>query len=361
MEELEELKQQEIYQRIENWVHETFFKGDDVNEDELCEGISWLYSSSMENMPKILILDSPLECQLALHKITEADSAKSLANSIEFDAWRKVQDRMYELAWTDIWCESLPVFKTAESIFRFRDIGTIIIHHIENAVKKTERRFHKFSEDNLFNRYAKLAFFDFISGTLHEGSRGTQYTGSNIGYLKAGYVSNYTRFLKAGCFLSLFFKGFAFISRRPRDIRFNSSGQLHCDGNAAIEWRDGWKQYYLNGIQVPEEIAVPPPENVNPQLILKERNVEVRREIVRKIGIERVMQKLGGRVIDSWNGYELITLQIPDMQTRPIYLKMRNPSIGTYHVEGVPPRITTCKEALSWRVGGLKWNPEQLT
>ena len=28
---------------------------------------------------------------------------------------------------------------------------------------------------------------------------------------------------------------------------------------------------------------------------------------------------------------------------------MRNPSIGVYHVEYVPPEIKTCKEALAWR------------
>lgn len=130
-------------------------------------------------------------------------------------------------------------------------------------------------------------------------------------------------------------------------MRFDDSGRLHADGEAAIEWRDGWKLFYLNGVLVPEEVAVTPAALLDPEVILRESNVEVRREIVRKIGVERLIQKLGGKVVDSWRGYELITLDIPGMGIKPTYLKMKNPSIGTFHVKGVPPRITTCREALS--------------
>ena len=83
---------------------------------------------------------------------------------------------------------------------------------------------------------------------------------------------------------------------------------------------------------------------------MKEKNAEVRREIVRKIGIERVCQKLNAKVLDkSLNGiYELLNLDLGDGRSRP-YLKMRNPSIKTYHLEGVPIEIDTVEKALNWR------------
>ncbi len=73
------------------------------------------------------------------------------------------------------------------------------------------------------------------------------------------------------------------------------------------------------------------------------------------------MSEFKGRVIDAWNGYELIKLNIPKMETIPVYLKMTNPSTGFIHFEGVPPKIEKCRDALSWRVGGLQWTPKQLT
>jgi hypothetical protein len=336
---------------IDVWGHETFFKGDELDEDALHEGISWLYYINMERMPKVLVYDSPLMCQLMLHSLSETDIGKSIAYPLEFDAWQRVDERMNELAWTDIWCKSLPTFMTADNLTRLRTLGITITRHIKNAVNELKIRFYKFSEDNLFNRYSKVAFSSFLNTAAPEEQPAR----------RTRYIRNYIDFLKAGCFLSLFFKGLAVISRRPKHIKFNSRGQLHNDGGAAIEWRDGWKQFYLNNVIVTEEIAVTPAEFLDPKLILKTNNADVKREIVRKIGIERVILKLGGKTIDSWNGYELLRLDISEMRIKPTFLKMKNPSIGTYHIEGVPPGIMTCKGALSWRVGGLKWNPKQLT
>lgn len=112
---------------------------------------------------------------------------------------------------------------------------------------------------------------------------------------------------------------------------------------------------------MPREYVETPVEELDPKLIVIERNAECRRELVGKIGIERVCSELDTKILDRWNGYELLEIKIEGIRIRPVYLKMRNPSIGTWHIEGVPPEIRTCKEALSWRVSGLKWPPEQLT
>ena len=91
------------------------------------------------------------------------------------------------------------------------------------------------------------------------------------------------------------------------------------------------------------------PEDIDPKIILKENNAEVRREIVRKIGIERLCQKLNAKVLDKQGDvYELLNLDLGENLIRP-YLKMRNPSIGTFHVEGVSPDCKTVQEALNWR------------
>lgn len=143
------------------------------------------------------------------------------------------------------------------------------------------------------------------------------------------------------------------------------------------------------------------------QIFLKEGNAEVRRVLIRKIGIAKflkivmIVTGFPHRIIDNWNEYQLIEVFIPldleRIQTRlehleeieyykeyddeeyheyledfkkleifenymwVRYLKMKNPSTGEYHIEGVPPSINTCKEALSWRIGGLEWNPVEIT
>jgi hypothetical protein len=116
----------------------------------------------------------------------------------------------------------------------------------------------------------------------------------------------------------------------------------------AIQYPDGWGLYVLNGVVLDEHIVMTPASKLDPKILLSETNVEKRREIVRKIGIEIVQEKLGSKVIDTLDNYELITITFGDKVERP-YLKMKNPSIGVYHVEGVPPGVKTVLEALHSR------------
>lgn len=55
-------------------------------------------------------------------------------------------------------------------------------------------------------------------------------------------------------------------------------------------------------------------------------------------------------MVDQDGDYELLWLGLEDGRTRP-YLKMKNPSIGVYHIEGVHPTCRTVRQALNWRNG----------
>ena len=135
---------------------------------------------------------------------------------------------------------------------------------------------------------------------------------------------------------------------------------LHCHDAAALRYRDGWGIWALNGVRMTQEQVETPAEQLNPQIVAQESNAEVRRELVRKIGVERLCAALNARVLDrAGEMYELLALDIGDGRFRP-YLKMRNPSIGVWHVEGVPPDIRTVEEALKWRNGNDR-TPEVLT
>jgi len=135
---------------------------------------------------------------------------------------------------------------------------------------------------------------------------------------------------------------------RPEEINM-VNGRLHKDGGPSIKFRDGWSIWSLNGIRVPQWLAETKAEEIDPTKIMKEKNVEIRREILRKIGVERYILKMGAKVIDTFNNdYELLEFDIDG--TKNLALKMKNLSLdGVYHIEGVPPEINTCVEALNWR------------
>jgi len=125
-------------------------------------------------------------------------------------------------------------------------------------------------------------------------------------------------------------------------------GRLHCETGPAVAYKDGFEVYALNGIRVSKDLVMTPADKLDPQIVLKQQNADIRREIVRKIGIERVLKGTNAKVVDKWSNYELLMLDLKDGRRRP-YLKMINPSIGVTHVEGVEPNIKTVRAALAWR------------
>jgi hypothetical protein len=125
--------------------------------------------------------------------------------------------------------------------------------------------------------------------------------------------------------------------------------ELHSDDGPAVSWPEGQEQYFfLNGVHVPRELVESPANEIDPRLLLHERNTEVRREIVRKVGIERICEGLNAECVDRAGNYELLLLDLQDGRMRP-FLKMKNPSVEVYHIEGVAPECRTVAEALAWR------------
>jgi len=165
---------------------------------------------------------------------------------------------------------------------------------------------------------------------------------------------------RGGGWVYLFERG-AFVCDRPR-VSFQQSPngiQLHNEHGPAIEYEDDLKIYALNGIVVPSWLVLKRAADLDPATLTALMNVEVRREFVRKVGIERIVQTLAPTgpidtaTFHTEDGrphfYELYRFRVhEDFWT---YLKMRNPSVDLFHVEGVPNNCQTVREALEFR-----WN-----
>lgn len=156
------------------------------------------------------------------------------------------------------------------------------------------------------------------------------------------------------------------VSQKPTKIKIIGE-RLHADGETALEYEDGLvKMFALHGVRVPEWLVMTPAQKLNPKNLttkkeLKE-NVEVRREFVRKVGVERCLDILGWKIVNKECNYELGEVVVSDSPRR--YLKMLNPSIGVWHLEAVHPSCNTVQEAINWRRYGDKektWQPYELT
>ena len=158
------------------------------------------------------------------------------------------------------------------------------------------------------------------------------------------------------------FEKVCIISHKPSKLTVDARGRMHNETGSAIEYRDGYAQYYLHGTSVPRELAEIKKEDMDPADLGKYKNAEVRMQFIKKLGVNRL--KSQGKIIDSRGVYQLIDMHalFEDVSYAP-YLFMVNPSTGETHAEGVAPECHTVQQAINWRAGNIDqtWEPIELT
>jgi hypothetical protein len=156
------------------------------------------------------------------------------------------------------------------------------------------------------------------------------------------------------------------VCEKPLELHLNEDNKVHRDGGPAIVYSGlgDFKIYSLNGVEVPEYIAVTPAEDIDLEYYNTIKNADVRAEFVRKVGIESFLSK--GNKIDSYENYNVNThawwhkseYELWDMSSLfegleyAPFLKMMNQTTHIWHMEGVSPQCRTVEAALKERFGG---------
>ena len=176
-------------------------------------------------------------------------------------------------------------------------------------------------------------------------------------------ANDYEELVNVG--LVFVFDDYIVATQKPSVLKMEN-GELHCENGPALAYDDDHKSdvYCLNGVTMEKEHVMTPAEKLDPRDIMKIENVEVRRELVRKVGIERLLEALESKVLDTMDDYELLSVNLSEDLKDARYLKMTNPSIQVFHVEAVAPECNTVQHAINWRKFGNiddHWTPEVLT
>ena len=175
---------------------------------------------------------------------------------------------------------------------------------------------------------------------------------------KAQEIHHCQKQLFEHCGFIFTFEKICVVCDRPRHLRFDSENRLHAEAEPAIEFADGWNFYFYHGVRLPEQYGQLHPNLWKAEWLLSEDNAEVRRVLIEAIGYDRIIQELDAQQIDSWQEYELLTIDNADVE--PIFLlKMTCPSTGFIHALRVPPYLTSAREAISW----VNWDidPEEFS
>jgi len=107
--------------------------------------------------------------------------------------------------------------------------------------------------------------------------------------------------LACSCGWCYTFENIVFVCEKPCKLSLNNVGRLHDTKSMALEYSDGYGLWMLNGIRVPQWLIETPAEKIEPKLALEEKNADVQREIIRKIGYDRMLQACNATTEETWD------------------------------------------------------------
>ena len=146
---------------------------------------------------------------------------------------------------------------------------------------------------------------------------------------------------------------------RPTKLFFDSENRFHREGEAAIQFADGYGIYVYQGVRLPAKYGAVHPNLWKSTWLLEEQNAELKRVLIQGIGYDRICTELQAIELDSWREYTLLIID-NDVDVEPIYLlKMTCPSTGYIHALRVPPTMRSAREAISWANWGV--DPEEFS
>ncbi|WP_372644112.1 DUF6745 domain-containing protein, partial [Dehalococcoides sp.] len=129
-------------------------------------------------------------------------------------------------------------------------------------------------------------------------------------------------------------------SLKPTEIYWDDA-RLHNPSGKAVKYADGWGWYALNGIPMEEWQVMTPTEELSLEKILSVEDIDQRRELVRRVGVERLVS--AGKEIDRLGDYKLLDMRsVYKRRTPTLFLLMKNPSVAnTWNCEGVSSECKT--------------------
>jgi hypothetical protein len=190
------------------------------------------------------------------------------------EVWNEVANEVGNEVWKEVWN------KVGDEVGK--EVWDEVGNKVGDEVGKSKLEFYSFAHRGTIYDYDWLAWVEFYQ-SLFEFKNEFQ-----IEKLKK----------LSSCFFMLQFENLAIACEHPIKLNRDDRGRLHSETEAAIAWRDGYAQYYVNGIAVTEKI-IKSPELITIEEINSEKNLEKQRIMINRFGTDRYLIESGAKLIDA--------------------------------------------------------------
>jgi len=186
----------------DEWVNFALFNGDEIDPKATHEGIDFLYELSGLKKPIKIIVDSPLAVQYSI--IYAKTLLEALGKGVKGS-----------------------------------QVGSQVESQVYSQVGSQVRSPQDFAYETLGWYAGWCAYGEYFK---------------RIGVLKLDKWDEYIKYMRSGQFMGVYLDGLAVVCRRPISVRRDDQLRLHNDQKPAIEWRDGYKLFFLHGQAFEEKL-----------------------------------------------------------------------------------------------------------
>jgi hypothetical protein len=324
-----------------------------IDEQEAEEHLRKAYQAAGVEPVPVRWFDSPLSFVAAYH----ADGWASTRDSVWASIWASVGDNVVrnivgDGVWTGVW----------DNVWA--SVGDNVWASVgDNVVWNTV--------------WAMCPTVEVGVGDSAWASEGISLEASVGAYDNAGWLAHYAFFhevfeehplihlarfneMVSGYYLG---KREAWLVRKPIRLERDERGRLHSAEGMCVQYRDGWGFYAWHGVRCSERIILHP-ESITREEWMEEINLERRRVIQERLGPERFLEVVGGRVLETGSRGSLIEVDLggdPERVAR--FVRVTDSSTSRQYSLRVPPTIDSADEAVAWTFGldSASYHPLQET
>jgi hypothetical protein len=152
------------------------------------------------------------------------------------------------------------------------------------------------------------------------------------------------------------FEQVAILTERPcaLDLARDEQGRLHQPSGPVVAYPDGWAVWAWHGVRVPRQV-VELPETITVAQIRGARNLEVRRVLLERYGLDRYLRDADATLVQADEHGKLWRCELPgDEPLAMVEVVNATPepdgTSATYLLR-IPPTVSSARQAVAWTFG----------
>jgi hypothetical protein len=208
-----------------------------INKEQALIGIKWLYEGINKKTPLVLFVASPMGCQIGVHYLKElykdnvwANVRANVRDNVRDNVGANVRDNVVANVWANV----------GDNVRAnvWANVGDNVRANVwanvgDNLV------FESFASYGSISDYDWVAFYDYFT---------------QIGVLNHEGFNQFKNLIYSGIYDMIQMDGVCVVCELPSKLIRDENQQMNSIEGFAIEFKDGYGQYYINGRYLSEEV-----------------------------------------------------------------------------------------------------------